>query len=950
MVYKDEIIKYKLKYSDKKSYYIHTINEWAQINHCEFFNTFVYQCNNISDELVLEAYNDPRVLKIEPIQNIQLQNRFSVGLLQNGIDKVQRINNMYQTDRTITKMGITGKKQVVTIIDTVLDVNHTFFYDPYHKVSSSMNSQHRKVVKYFSLFDNHDAINGHGTHIAGIVAGKALESDSMQSLYSGVAEGAKLHVIDIGNDKNEITVTPNPNTFQENMKDTTSKIQTSSWGFDNNNLLRNSFDEIAFNNQDTVYIASAGNRKSAMSVFPPGNSKNFITVGALADSTVSSFTDTADIYVTNGETKIKVLDPQKFMSKYSGPQYVLTDLTVSSDSASRDTAYVCTQNECPLIQGHTFRMMVSFAKPNYESPYPFLITETKSQIDMIAKWTTLSVIMEPSKTRELQVADFSSWGPTEEGILKPEVIAPGTSIVSAKSLGKHDYHPLINEENLVKQEGTSMAAPMVAGLAALIKDYFYDGFYPTLSPKIQHSKNPSGYLVKAMIINGCTSTTGAIVDNKSGFGLVNAEKSLGFGSNKGIRVTDNIPIGKKKHISSKIKTDTKQDLSITISYVEPPLQNSNIPLNIGLNLIVEDSKGKSYFANGLEEDREEEFTTNHRVFIPNAPPDTYKIHVYSQNYMQSVSVAKFAIVITGGFKQDDYYTNPVSLTFSDEENCPSNCNSGTCNSGFCSCPYDKRGLACQTYIAEAPPNKDYVYNASSRYVNWMRLAITDKTNVSFIMFGIGVNPLIAISDSNNVKLEEARTAKFQFSLSAQQTRKQEFRGHWLYFGFFNPSATERSELPIRIEADFAPGSLVNSSLPEYKQKEGSTAASAPKSESLDKYIAIVAVTFFAVLGIALLIMTIVIIVRKRREIAMIEDELSKKKQQSSPNSKNNSPPKTLKRSQTNRAKPAEPENIVEERPSPVPKSESVSALQRMQERRRRQLEKVTTDSENSERD
>ena len=60
----------------------------------------------------------------------------------------------------------------------------------------------------------------------------------------------------------------------------------------------------------------------------------------------------------------------------------------------------------------------------------------------------------------LGLASFSSWGPSTGGLMKPEVTAPGVSIVSA-GMGTGN--------GILIDSGTSMATPHTAGLAALVK-------------------------------------------------------------------------------------------------------------------------------------------------------------------------------------------------------------------------------------------------------------------------------------------------------------------------------------------------------------------------------------------------------------------------------------------------------------------------------------------------
>jgi subtilisin family serine protease len=55
----------------------------------------------------------------------------------------------------------------------------------------------------------------------------------------------------------------------------------------------------------------------------------------------------------------------------------------------------------------------------------------------------------------------SSQGPTRDGRSKPDVAAPGTGIVAAKGFSQDD-------SKWVSMSGTSMAAPYVAGVIALM--------------------------------------------------------------------------------------------------------------------------------------------------------------------------------------------------------------------------------------------------------------------------------------------------------------------------------------------------------------------------------------------------------------------------------------------------------------------------------------------------
>jgi serine protease AprX len=69
------------------------------------------------------------------------------------------------------------------------------------------------------------------------------------------------------------------------------------------------------------------------------------------------------------------------------------------------------------------------------------------------------------------VADFSSAGPTQDGFLKPDIYAPGITIVSDRDPGStiDQLHPsAILNDSYIKGTGTSQAAAIVSGVAALM--------------------------------------------------------------------------------------------------------------------------------------------------------------------------------------------------------------------------------------------------------------------------------------------------------------------------------------------------------------------------------------------------------------------------------------------------------------------------------------------------
>ena len=75
-----------------------------------------------------------------------------------------------------------------------------------------------------------------------------------------------------------------------------------------------------------------------------------------------------------------------------------------------------------------------------------------------------------SKTLGDELSDSSSRGPSTPNFdIKPDVIAPGTNIMSSVPAYKWDFPEASYEESYDRSSGTSMATPHIAGIAALVK-------------------------------------------------------------------------------------------------------------------------------------------------------------------------------------------------------------------------------------------------------------------------------------------------------------------------------------------------------------------------------------------------------------------------------------------------------------------------------------------------
>jgi hypothetical protein len=212
-----------------------------------------------------------------------------------------------------------------------------------------------------------------------------------------------------------------------------------------------------------------------------------------------------------------------------------------------------------------------------------------------------------SKLSETSVAlaPFSSRGPTEDGRLKPEIVAPGTNILSTRS--RHPKSQTLwgeyNSEYLWSG-GTSMATPLIAGAAAVVRQYLNQ------NRGISH---PSSALVKGILIHtakdlypGQFGEIGKEAGQEiltrrpnmdEGYGLVDMDHATQLAKTTLVDEKDGLDTGEERvypiHIKTNDGSNAAASLRVTLIYTDmaATVAASKSLVN-DLDLVIVDSAGQ----------------------------------------------------------------------------------------------------------------------------------------------------------------------------------------------------------------------------------------------------------------------------------------------------------------------------------------------------------------------
>lgn len=171
------------------------------------------------------------------------------------------------------------------------------------------------------------------------------------------------------------------------------------------------------------------------------------------------------------------------------------------------------------------------------------------------------------------LAAFSSRGPTDDNRYKPELVAPGTNIISVKSQATSGTGWGAYNNYYMYMGGTSMSTPLAAGCSAIMREFLQ------LEKSIS---TPTSSLIKAALINSATDMSPgqygssspeltAAPDLHQGFGRINMENALELPANLQGNYQDHAGLTDDQTVTFQVNVaDNSTPLSSTLCWIDPP--------------------------------------------------------------------------------------------------------------------------------------------------------------------------------------------------------------------------------------------------------------------------------------------------------------------------------------------------------------------------------------------
>lgn len=484
---------------------------------------------------------------------------------------------------------------------------------------------------------------------------------------------------------------------------------------------------------------------------------------------------------------------------------------------------------------------------DYEYFYGYISIPVFSLTDSIDQNSKLaSIIPKPTASFDddnMAISVFSSLGPSVYGINKPDIVVPGEYVISAQSASHTNKNPLpATYDTLMAQSGTSMATPAAAGLAALARQYFTDGFYPSRKSNSNDAslfKSITSTFIRAVLINSAkpfdlikniaVSPSGPNI--RTGFGVPNLSDALLLNPLRVVR-NNQIRSNEKHNYPLNVQYKNGTELKVTMAFIDPPIsEESTVPHFADLNLHLVSPSGRLFTGNGYKNNQTEMSNTIERIIVPSNEIEIglYQIIVTSTNFSDDlVDKINYSIVVNGPFDHFDFENNPAFLQISNERSClqtsenSRNCqkcdvgclNNGVCDTltGRCKCDSNHVGFDCAIEVQQFALQKEYSLNLIPNEIIYAKIpigfyndqdkpTITASSNIKDAVYRISLSDKLfySFSDPNVDSIIADGYRKISVPISLTGT-EEEIKNSVLYFAF-HTNSPEKITLNFKLTAE-----------------------------------------------------------------------------------------------------------------------------------------------------
>ncbi|HUR69919.1 MAG TPA: S8 family serine peptidase [Candidatus Thermoplasmatota archaeon] len=272
--------------------------------------------------------------------------------------------------------GVNGSSQIVAYCDTGLDTDaplqngagrtlHEMFADPLPLIQNVPSPWHRKVALYYAPLDagglrgDLDDDDGHGTHVAGTLAGDAGVL-GVRDGHDGVAFAARLAVCDATTTRG-FQVLANYTGYWQPAYEIGARVHSNSWGVSSASgeyaLVAHDHDAYAWEHRDFLILRSMGNGGTSGIFRPETMAKSVLAIGASRSDAANETVEPFSTRGPAGDGRVK-------------PDLVAPGACVTSAALAGPTAYRCvsgTSQATPVAAGAATLVRDQFAKGFYPS-------------------------------------------------------------------------------------------------------------------------------------------------------------------------------------------------------------------------------------------------------------------------------------------------------------------------------------------------------------------------------------------------------------------------------------------------------------------------------------------------------------------------------------------------------------------------------------------------------